>query len=124
MCLYLCLCVCLCVCLSVCVVGVLCVRACLPACLPLCVCLYISVCIQLDMTMAEFVKQLTLVEQQYETFQKGQLKFRQNCVTAGITSTSLSSIEQCVLALRSSLMSDKEMLMVTDTYIRIVRIYS
>ena len=74
--------------------------------------------------MAEFVKQLTLVEQQYEAFQKGQSKFRQNCVIAGITSTSLSSIEQCVLALRSSLMSDKEMLMVTDIYICIVRIYS
>ena len=76
------------------------------------VCMYVCILIQLDMTMAEFAKQLTVVEQQYKAFQKGLLKFRQNCVIAGITSTSLSSVEQCVLALRSSLMTDKEILMV------------
>ena len=63
--------------------------------------------------MAQCVKQLTMAEQQHEAFQKGLLKFRQNCVMAGITSASLSSIEQCVLALRSSLMADKETLLVT-----------
>lgn len=64
------------------------------------------------MIMAQCAKEFTVVEQQYEAFQKGLLKFRQNCVIAGITSASLSSIEQCVLALRSSLMADKETLMV------------
>ena len=62
--------------------------------------------------MTKFAKELTVVEQQYEALQKGLLKFRQNCVVAGITSASLSSIEQCILALRSSLMADKETLLV------------
>lgn len=68
---------------------------------------------QLDLTMAECAKQLTVVGQQYEAFQKGMLKFRQNCVMTGITSASLSSTEQCVLALRSSLMADKQTLLVS-----------
>ena len=65
-----------------------------------------------------------MVEQRYETFQKGLLKFRQNCVVAGITSASLSSIEQCVLALRSSLMADNETLQVDNVLIRIQVPYS
>ena len=69
------------------------------------------------MTMAQCTKQLTVVEQRYEVFQKGLLKFRQNCVVAGITSASLSSIEQCVLALRSSLMADNETLQVANVLI-------
>lgn len=67
---------------------------------------------ELDLTMAECAKHLTVAGQQYEAFQKGMLKFRQNCVMAGITSASLSSTEQCVLALRSSLIADKQTLSV------------
>ena len=67
--------------------------------------------------MVQCTKQLTMVEQRYEAFQKGLLKFRQNCVVAGITSASLSSIEQCVLALRSSLMADNKTLQVVNVLI-------
>ena len=62
--------------------------------------------------MAQCATGLTEVEQQYEAFQKGLLKFRQNCVVAGITSASLSSVEQCVLALRSSLLTERKTLLV------------
>ena len=62
---------------------------------------------------ATCVPVLLVFRQPRPTPLKGLLKFRQNCVIAGITSASLSSIEQCVLALRSSLMADKEMLLVT-----------
>ena len=74
--------------------------------------MHMYIYLQLDMTMAQCAREYSVMEQQYEAFQKGLLKFRQNCVIAGITSASLSSIEQCVLALRSSLMADKEMLLV------------
>ena len=67
----------------------------------------------MDSVNAQCAKSLTAVEQQYDSFQKGVQKFRQMCVVADITSASHSSIEQCVLALCSSVTRDQASLKVT-----------